>query len=248
MALRDGCRPSEVLQRSERRTACGFEHRVSFPAGGDEPGLRSRREILMAVRYLTGAPVRYGYYRSRRRGRRRGRTTSLPADATCWGGIRASSGTGSILTAMISPSFGFIIPQRGALFGLGTLRELLDFGREAEVSGLFDTLSGRGQPHVQVSAGSYWCLGALAAAPRASGWQPDVCRASSSETPSYSRSSGRPWTRSRKAECCWPCRPVFRPAGRPLGRGCTSGAFKTSKGSHDWRSTLICAASCGQAI
>ena len=63
---------------------------------------------------------------------------------------------------MISPSFGFIIPQRGALFGLGTLRELLDFGREAEVSGLFDTLWVGDSLTSKSRPEAIACLGALA--------------------------------------------------------------------------------------
>jgi alkanesulfonate monooxygenase SsuD/methylene tetrahydromethanopterin reductase-like flavin-dependent oxidoreductase (luciferase family) len=39
-----------------------------------------------------------------------------------------------------STTFGLIIPQRGALFGLGELPELLSFGVQAERAGVFDTL------------------------------------------------------------------------------------------------------------
>jgi alkanesulfonate monooxygenase SsuD/methylene tetrahydromethanopterin reductase-like flavin-dependent oxidoreductase (luciferase family) len=38
------------------------------------------------------------------------------------------------------PTFGWIIPQRGALFGLGTMPELLAYGPRAEASGQFDSL------------------------------------------------------------------------------------------------------------
>ena len=38
------------------------------------------------------------------------------------------------------PTFGFIIPQRGALFGLGTIPELLEYGPRAEATGLFDSV------------------------------------------------------------------------------------------------------------
>ncbi len=38
------------------------------------------------------------------------------------------------------PTFGFTIPQRGAMFGLGTIPELLDYGARAESTGLFDSV------------------------------------------------------------------------------------------------------------
>ena len=38
------------------------------------------------------------------------------------------------------PTFGFTIPQRGALFGLGTLPELLAYGPRAEAAGVFDSV------------------------------------------------------------------------------------------------------------
>ena len=38
------------------------------------------------------------------------------------------------------PTFGYIIPQRGALFGLGTMPELLAYGPRAEATGQFDSL------------------------------------------------------------------------------------------------------------
>ncbi|MGI9614004.1 MAG: LLM class flavin-dependent oxidoreductase [Acidimicrobiales bacterium] len=38
------------------------------------------------------------------------------------------------------PTFGYIIPQRGALFGLGTMGELLAYGPRAESTGQFDSL------------------------------------------------------------------------------------------------------------
>jgi len=38
------------------------------------------------------------------------------------------------------PTFGFIIPQRGALHGLGTIPQLLAFGPRAEATGQFDSL------------------------------------------------------------------------------------------------------------
>ena len=63
---------------------------------------------------------------------------------------------------MISPSFGFVIPQRGALFGLGTVRELLDLGREAEDSGLFDTLWVGDSLTSKFRPEAVACLGALA--------------------------------------------------------------------------------------
>lgn len=60
-------------------------------------------------------------------------------------------------------SFGYIIPQRGSMFGLGSLPDLLDRGRQAEESGLFDalwvgdSLTSKARPEALV------CLGALAA-------------------------------------------------------------------------------------
>jgi alkanesulfonate monooxygenase SsuD/methylene tetrahydromethanopterin reductase-like flavin-dependent oxidoreductase (luciferase family) len=59
-------------------------------------------------------------------------------------------------------TFGFTVPQRGALFGLGPLRQILAMGRDAEASGLFDTLwigdslTSKSRPE------SLTCLGALA--------------------------------------------------------------------------------------
>ena len=41
---------------------------------------------------------------------------------------------------MSTPTFGFIIPQRGALFGLGRLPELLAYGARVDETGLFDSL------------------------------------------------------------------------------------------------------------
>lgn len=38
------------------------------------------------------------------------------------------------------PTFGYIVPQRGALFGLGTIPELLAYGPRAEATGLFDSV------------------------------------------------------------------------------------------------------------
>ncbi len=43
-------------------------------------------------------------------------------------------------TQSSTPTLGFIIPQRGALFGLGTLPELLAYGARAEDSGHFDSV------------------------------------------------------------------------------------------------------------
>ena len=61
----------------------------------------------------------------------------------------------------MSPSFGFTIPQRGALFGLGTLPELLELGRRAEERGfdsvwVGDSLTAKPRPE------SIALLGALA--------------------------------------------------------------------------------------
>ena len=39
-----------------------------------------------------------------------------------------------------NPTFGLTIPQRGTMFGLGTLPELLDYGPRAEATGLFDSV------------------------------------------------------------------------------------------------------------
>ena len=39
-----------------------------------------------------------------------------------------------------TPTFGFTIPQRGAMFGLGTIPELLAYGPKAQATGLFDSV------------------------------------------------------------------------------------------------------------
>src|ERR1700730_1635238 len=60
------------------------------------------------------------------------------------------------------PSLGFIIPQRGSLFGVGEIRDLLRMAVAAEDSGLFDTvwvgdsLTSKARPEALT------CLGALA--------------------------------------------------------------------------------------
>lgn len=65
-------------------------------------------------------------------------------------------------TAPSGVTFGLIVPQRGAMFGLGSLRELLQLGARAEASGAFDavwvgdSLTSKARPE------SITCLSALA--------------------------------------------------------------------------------------
>jgi alkanesulfonate monooxygenase SsuD/methylene tetrahydromethanopterin reductase-like flavin-dependent oxidoreductase (luciferase family) len=59
-------------------------------------------------------------------------------------------------------SFGFVLPQRAALFGVGTTRELLDLGPIAEQSGAFDTVWVGDSLTSKARAESIACLGMLA--------------------------------------------------------------------------------------
>jgi alkanesulfonate monooxygenase SsuD/methylene tetrahydromethanopterin reductase-like flavin-dependent oxidoreductase (luciferase family) len=59
-------------------------------------------------------------------------------------------------------SLGFIIPQRGATFGLGDLPDLLEFGVAAEDSGVFDTVWVGDSLTSKARAEALVCLAALA--------------------------------------------------------------------------------------
>lgn len=59
-------------------------------------------------------------------------------------------------------TFGFIIPQRGAMFGLGSTRELIELGVQADRSGSFDAVWVGDSLTSKFRPESLTCLGALA--------------------------------------------------------------------------------------
>lgn len=62
----------------------------------------------------------------------------------------------------MTTNFGFIIPQRGVLFGLGALRPLLELSKQVDESRLFDTVWVGDSLTAKLRPESLTCLGALA--------------------------------------------------------------------------------------
>lgn len=75
----------------------------------------------------------------------------------------SNSSIGGLGVARAAPTtFGFIIPQRGSLFGLGPVRSLLKMSEQADQCGLFDTIWVGDSLTAKFRPESITCLGALA--------------------------------------------------------------------------------------